>query len=153
MAHTCSATRKRRYPNDEQMIITIMEPPFGAIIGAGIDALGCGYVRRYPMKAAAYPLLLAAVLGFSAAPASAQVTPGDPAGNQKDQWRPQDMPKGEKDGTETLSDKLNASGGVIKPPRDVDPGISITAPVPEPNSTPVIPPPGTPGGPPGPEPK
>jgi hypothetical protein len=44
---------------------------------------------------------LATVLGFSAASTSAQVTPGDPAGNQtipeKDQSRPQDMPKGEKD--------------------------------------------------------
>jgi hypothetical protein len=47
-----------------------------------VDALECGYLRRYPMKAAAYPLLLATVLGFSAAQASAQVTPGDPAGNQ-----------------------------------------------------------------------
>jgi hypothetical protein len=98
------------------------------------------------------------VLGF-APPAAAQVTPGDPAGNQtipeNDQSRPQDMPKGEKDGNKTLSDKLNASGGVIKPPPgiDPDPGISKPAPVPEPHSTPVILPPGTPGGPPGPEPK
>jgi hypothetical protein len=96
------------------------------------------------MKVAGHPLLLATVLGFSAAPALAQVTPGDPAGNQtipeKDQSRPQDMPKGKKD-------------GVITPPLDVDPGISNPAPVPEPNSTPVIPPPGTPGGPPAPEPK
>ncbi len=106
------------------------------------------------MKAAAYPLLLATVLGFNAAPASAQGTPGDPAGNQT---IPEKMPKGE-NGTatgrgETLSDKLDASGGVIKPPQDVDPGILKPAPVPEPNSTPVIPPPGMPGGPPGPEPK
>jgi hypothetical protein len=92
------------------------------------------------MKVAGYPLLLATVLGFSAAPL-AQVTPGDPAGNQtipeKDRSRPQDMPKGKKD----------------TPPPHVDPGISKPAPVPEPNSTPGIPPPGTPGGPPGPEPK
>ncbi len=127
-------------------------------IEARIDALECGHHRRYSMKAARY--LLAVVLGFSATPASAQVMPGDPAGIQtipeKDQSRPQDMPKGEKDGTgrgETLSDKLDASGGVIKPPRGIDPGISKPAPVPEPNSTPVIPPAGTPGGPPGPEPK
>jgi hypothetical protein len=86
-----------------------------------------------------YPLLLATMFGVSA---SAQVTPGDPAGNQtipeKDRSRPQDRPKG--------------GGGVIKPPQEeIDPGIS--KPVPEPNSTPVIPPAGTPGGPPGPEPK
>ncbi len=108
---------------------------------------------------AAYPLLLATVFGFSVVPASAQGTPGDPAGNQtipeKDRSRPQDMPKG-KDGTgrgESLSDKLDASGGVIKPLPGVDPDIVKPAPVPEPNSTPVIPPPGMPGGPPGPEPK
>ncbi|MGH6794940.1 MAG: hypothetical protein ACREDD_02230 [Methylocella sp.] len=106
------------------------------------------------MKAASYPVLLAAVLGFSAAPASAQVTPGDPAGNQT---IPEKMPKGENGkttgGGETLSDKLDKGGGVIKPPAGIDPGISKPAPVPDPNSTPVIPPAGTPGGPPGPKPK
>ena len=106
------------------------------------------------MKAEAYPVLLGAVLGFSVAPASAQGTPGNPAGNQT---IPEKMPKGENGTTtdqgESLSDKLDASGGVIKPPHGVDPGISKTAPVPDPNSTPVLPPPGTPGGPPGPEPK
>ena len=39
---------------------------------------------------------------------------------------------------------------MIKPPPGVDPQIVKPAPVPEPNSTPVIPPPGVPGGPPGP---
>jgi hypothetical protein len=117
-------------------------PQSGAIIGT--EALEGVYLRRSSMKVGGYLLLLAIVLGFSAAPALAQVTPGDPAGNQtipeKDRSRPQDMPKGKKD-------------GVITPPADVDPGISKPAPVPEPNSTPVIPPPETPGGPPGPQPK
>ncbi len=55
--------------------------------------------------------------------------------------------------SESLSEKLNAGGGVIKPKPGVDPCIVKPAPVPEPNSTLVIPPPGMPGGPPGPEPK
>jgi hypothetical protein len=102
------------------------------------------YLRSSSMKVAGYPLLLATVLGFSAAPALAQVTPGDPAGDRRYPKRispgHRNMPKGKKD-------------GVITPPLDVDPAVSKPAPVPEPNSTPVIPPPGTPGGPPGPEPK
>jgi hypothetical protein len=46
----------------------------------------------------------------------------------------------------TLSDKLNRSDGVIKPPAGVDP--EIHAPVPEGKTgrMPVIPPPGSPGG-------
>jgi hypothetical protein len=39
-----------------------------------------------------------------------------------------------------------AGSGVIQPPGNVDPGIQATVPNPRPNSTPVIPPPGTPGG-------
>jgi hypothetical protein len=47
---------------------------------------------------------------------------------------------------ETLSQRLDRNDGVITPPSGTDPGISVPAPVPNPNSTPVIPPPGTPGG-------
>jgi hypothetical protein len=49
-----------------------------------------------------------------------------------------------KTGSRTLSDQLSQSKGVICPPAGVDPGISVP-----PNGggrTPVIPPPGTPGG-------
>jgi hypothetical protein len=46
----------------------------------------------------------------------------------------------------TLSEKLEASDGVIKPPRNIDPEITAPAPVPNPGTTPVIPPPGSPGG-------
>ena len=45
---------------------------------------------------------------------------------------------------ETLSSRLAASGGVICPPAHVDP--EIKAPTPEAGRTPVIPPPGSPGG-------
>lgn len=46
----------------------------------------------------------------------------------------------------TLSDKLEKSDGVIRPPANMDPEITVPAPVPNPGTTPVIPPPGTPGG-------
>lgn len=49
-------------------------------------------------------------------------------------------------GTGTLSDQLNKSEGVIKPPSGVDPEMRVPAPNPNPGSTIVIPPPGEPGG-------
>lgn len=45
-------------------------------------------------------------------------------------------------GGPTLSDKLQQSDGVIKPPSGVDPEIKTIAPDPSPNSMPVIKPPG-----------
>ena len=47
-------------------------------------------------------------------------------------------------GSRTLSDQLSQSKGVICPPAGVDPGISV--PPSGGGRTPVIPPPGTPGG-------
>jgi hypothetical protein len=46
--------------------------------------------------------------------------------------------------SENLSDKLERGEGVICPPRDVDP--DIATPPPAVGRTPVIPPPGSPGG-------
>jgi hypothetical protein len=46
--------------------------------------------------------------------------------------------------TEPLSDKLARSDGVLCPPPGIDP--EIRAPTPENGKTPVIPPPGSPGG-------
>ncbi len=43
-----------------------------------------------------------------------------------------------------LSDKLNSTNGVIHPDKNVDPG--IRRPAPATGATPVIPPPGSPGG-------
>ncbi len=48
--------------------------------------------------------------------------------------------------TGTLSDKLEKSEGVIRPPETATPDITVPAPVPNPHTTPVIPPPGSPGG-------
>jgi hypothetical protein len=47
---------------------------------------------------------------------------------------------------ETLSERLHESEGVIRPPAGIDPEIRVPAPVPDPGTTPVIPPPGSPGG-------
>jgi hypothetical protein len=46
----------------------------------------------------------------------------------------------------TLSEKLEATDGVIRPPSDISPDMRVPAPVPNPGTTPVIPPPGSPGG-------
>jgi hypothetical protein len=54
------------------------------------------------------------------------------------------VPPGEATGSTNLSDELSRSRGVICPPPEVDPGISA-----QPKGgglTPVIPPPGSPGG-------
>jgi hypothetical protein len=45
-----------------------------------------------------------------------------------------------------LSDKLERTGGVIRPPADIAPDMAVRPPVPDPGTTRVIPPPGTPGG-------
>jgi hypothetical protein len=47
--------------------------------------------------------------------------------------------------TEPLSDKLDRSGGVIRPPGGVDPEMTQTPPRVGSKSMPVIPPPGSPG--------
>jgi hypothetical protein len=44
---------------------------------------------------------------------------------------------------ETLSDRLQRTDGVIKPPATGTPDMTVPAPVPNPGTTPVIPPPGT----------
>jgi acetyl esterase/lipase len=50
-------------------------------------------------------------------------------------------------GNGSLSDTLGRTDGVLTPPRGIDPGIRAPAPVPDPGTTPVIPPPGSPGNP------
>jgi len=45
-----------------------------------------------------------------------------------------------------LSDKLESTGGVIRPPANIAPDMAVRPPVPDPGTTPVIPAPGTPGG-------
>jgi hypothetical protein len=47
--------------------------------------------------------------------------------------------------TGSLSRQLEGSKGVIRPPGGIDPEIRVPAPVPDPGTTRVIPPPGSPG--------
>lgn len=54
---------------------------------------------------------------------------------------------------EPLSNKLDRSGGVIRPPADIDTGLTKSPPKVGSESTPIIPPPGMPGGKPGANPK
>ena len=66
---------------------------------------------------------------------------GDPAS-------PPDRSGGGPTGDDIQQDREGGGSprGVIRPPRGVDPEIQGTVPDPSPNTTPVIPPPGTPGG-------
>jgi hypothetical protein len=78
----------------------------------------------------------------TAPPASANncgpVRPVPPRGTMA----PEGSTTGER--TEPLGDKLAKSDGVLCPPAGVDP--EIRAPTPDAGNTPVIPPPGSPGG-------
>ena len=47
--------------------------------------------------------------------------------------------------TEPLSDRLDRSRGMLRPPGGIDPGLTQSPPSTGPRSTPVIPPPGTRG--------
>lgn len=79
---------------------------------------------------------------FPASGFSSDPTPQ--AQSQPRQTVPQAEPGGGS-GSEPLGDRLDRSNGVIRPPTGVDPG--LTEPPPASGSrTPVIPPPGTPGG-------
>ena len=95
-------------------------------------------------------LCLAIILaGSVAAPAVAQtaVQPRDPNMPAPQNTIPEKMEEPSETGsTGTLSDKLRESEGVIRPPSNIAPDMSVPAPDPNPGTTPVIPPPGSPGG-------
>jgi hypothetical protein len=81
----------------------------------------------------------------------AQTAPPTPANNNCEPMRPVPprgtiAPEGSTTGRapEPLGDKLARSNGVLCPPAGVDP--EIRAPTPDTGNTPVIPPPGSPGG-------
>jgi hypothetical protein len=48
--------------------------------------------------------------------------------------------------TAPLSEKLDRTDGVIRPPANIAPDMAVRPPVADPGTTRVIPPPGTPGG-------
>jgi hypothetical protein len=78
-------------------------------------------------------------------PVLPQQQPGNPQTTIPEKVDPP-LPKGDTTGSTgpTLSDQLEGSKGVIRPPANVDPEMRI--PAPDVGRTPVIPPPGTPGG-------
>jgi len=90
--------------------------------------------------------LAALIASFEAAPAQGQPQRSETL--KPDSTGPQDPRStgwvGRSD--KPLSDKLDSTGGVIRPPTDIAPEMSVRPPVPDPGTTPVIPPPGAPGG-------
>lgn len=73
--------------------------------------------------------------------------PALPPPNQTipDKIRPETGEKSDSTGS-TLSDRLEKSDGVIKPPADISPDMNVAPPVQQPNSMPVIKPGQLPGG-------
>jgi hypothetical protein len=105
-----------------------------------------------------YPALFAlAAAGFliGMPDVRAQTTDAPPKPNTE---HPQQIPQSppgpvRNDTPESLTQKLDQSQGVITPPKHVDPEMQKPAPDVGPQSTPVIPPPGTPNNNPGVQPK
>jgi hypothetical protein len=89
------------------------------------------------------PLFLSCVLIAASGVASAQAPPAPvtPPGSQGN-IAPEGTTTGQS--REPLGDKLAKSDGVLCPPAGVDP--QMRAPTPDTGNTPVIPPPGSPGG-------
>jgi hypothetical protein len=67
--------------------------------------------------------------------------------------QPRTETEGQSPPAQNPSERLDRSQGVIRPPAGVDPGMQVPPPDPGSQRTPVIPPPGTPGGDPTIEPK
>ena len=102
-------------------------------VKTGFAALGLGLVALVPAQA-------------QTATPGTQPIPEKDATRSPDKLKAQQAPSSIQNGpSESLSSKLNQSGGVIKPTGDVDPGMKTPAPVDHPNSTPVIPPSATGG--------
>jgi len=103
-------------------------------------------------------MLLAILATMSATPfASAQNPQPAPPGARADPVAPPNAPlpppeqlaPRQKDpgaGNQTPSDKLSQENGVLQPPHDVDPGLTVNPPAQSGQSMTVIPPPGSPGG-------
>jgi hypothetical protein len=102
---------------------SILRVSFGAKVGVALAS--CLLLSVVPSELCAQP----------AGKDAPKTPPQDPNSTQSDTRR-----------GETLSERLDRNNGVITPPSGTDPGIAVPAPVPNPNSTPVIPPPGSPGG-------
>src|SRR5215213_6971789 len=90
----------------------------------------------------------ASVAGAQTAPAQS-TDPSKPGSDQSTPFDPKQDPRSTSTTArpgETLSERLDRTDGVIRPPSDLNPDMSVRPPVPDPGTTPVIPPPGSPGG-------
>ena len=94
---------------------------------------------------------IAVVLAWMACPGFAQTRTPLPPEKPSHQTVPEAQGSG--GSGEPLSNKLDRQGGVIKPPGGLDPGLTKPPPKAGSENTPIIPPPGTPGGKPGANPK
>jgi hypothetical protein len=83
--------------------------------------------------------------GASDAAQNGSTSPAVPNGNGNGNVVPQQPPSGSNPAHGSLSHQLSRSGGVIHPPPTADRGV-IAPPNQGTSRTPVIPPPGTPGG-------
>jgi hypothetical protein len=88
--------------------------------------------------------LVAAAMLLVPVPAGATEEGALPPSTPSHQAVPEAASPGSGGSAELLSDKLHRQDGVIRPPSGIDPG--MTQPPPPVGKTPVIPPPGTPGG-------
>lgn len=89
--------------------------------------------------------IVLALTGAMAMSALAQVQPRDPNMPDPKSVPPEKMapdPGATGSSGETLSDRLRRTEGVIAPPTTATPDMRVPAPVPNPGTTPVIPPPG-----------
>jgi hypothetical protein len=90
-------------------------------------------------------LALSGVLLAGAAGAQGPEKREAPSTNPPPTAQPGPTQDGEGSGS-SMSDRLSKSEGVIRPNQEVDPAMKQETPPTGPNSMPVIPPPGTPGG-------
>jgi hypothetical protein len=119
---------------------------------AAAESADAKFVMESKMRTKTVTALAATVAILSIPAAHAQLEPrvAPPAPSQPSNPRecPPNVgnggPSNEITGSRTLSDQLSQSKGVICPPTGVDPGISV--PPIGGGRTPVVPPPGTPGG-------
>lgn len=98
-------------------------------------------------------IVLVSIFALAAAPALSQSPPKQPSADMPAQTgcapnnstaAPGASAESTGQAGKLLGDKLAQSGGVLCPPSGVDP--QMRAPAPDVGTTPVIPPPGTPGG-------
>jgi hypothetical protein len=75
-----------------------------------------------------------------------QAPPEQPRGPVPQAPAPNDKGPNDKAGSDSLSGQLSRSGGVIRPPAEIDKPMEAPTPDPGARSMPVIPPPGAPGG-------